>query len=50
MTSHLESMRHFSGERVIQLTEAHKRMRDAPNNQTVLFGGDLNLRDREVCH
>ncbi len=31
-----------------QLKIAFKEMRDAPDTETVLFGGDLSIRDSEV--
>lgn len=48
MTSHLESCRGHAGERMKQLQVVMQRMREAPNDVTVLFGGDTNLRDTEV--
>ncbi|XP_046702974.1 tyrosyl-DNA phosphodiesterase 2 [Silurus meridionalis] len=48
MTSHLESLKASSQERMNQLRRVWKRMREAPDSQTVIFGGDTNLRDREV--
>ncbi|KAL8589154.1 hypothetical protein ACOMHN_052492 [Nucella lapillus] len=47
MTSHLESTRSHAAERKRQLQTAFKRMKDSPSDRTVLFGGDLNLRDKE---
>ncbi|KAL4617095.1 hypothetical protein GN956_G21837 [Arapaima gigas] len=48
MTSHLESCKASSQERLNQLRRVWKRMREAPDNVTVIFGGDTNLRDWEV--
>ncbi|XP_036371817.1 tyrosyl-DNA phosphodiesterase 2 [Megalops cyprinoides] len=48
MTSHLESCKEQSQERMTQLKMVLKRIREAPDNITVLFGGDTNLRDTEV--
>ncbi|XP_062847358.1 tyrosyl-DNA phosphodiesterase 2 [Trichomycterus rosablanca] len=48
MTSHLESMKASSQERMNQIRRVWKRMKEAPDNQTVIFGGDTNLRDKEV--
>ena len=48
MTSHLESTAEHSAERVRQLRTSLKCMKDAPNERTVIFGGDLNMRDKEV--
>ncbi|XP_072536188.1 tyrosyl-DNA phosphodiesterase 2 isoform X2 [Salminus brasiliensis] len=48
MTSHLESVKTSSQERCNQLRRVWKRMKEAPDGQTVIFGGDTNLRDWEV--
>lgn len=48
MTSHLESCKDNSQERMNQLRRVWKRMREAADDHTVIFGGDTNLRDREV--
>ncbi|CAH1797223.1 unnamed protein product [Owenia fusiformis] len=48
MTSHLESTKDYRNARVAQLQMAFKEMREAPDDDTVVFGGDLNLRDKEV--
>lgn len=50
MTSHLESCKGHADERMKQLRVVMQRMREAPENVTVLFGGDTNLRDTEVGH
>lgn len=48
MTSHLESTASHRGERVRQLKIAFDQMMSCSSNMTVIFGGDLNLRDKEV--
>ena len=48
MTSHLESTASHAAERRRQLTTSFERMLAANPTKTVLFGGDLNLRDKEV--
>ncbi|KAJ8402992.1 hypothetical protein AAFF_G00359080 [Aldrovandia affinis] len=48
MTSHFESCKAQAQERMTQLKIVLKRMREAPDNVTVIFGGDTNLRDTEV--
>lgn len=48
MTSHLESCKAHSQERMKQLRVVTQRLREAPDDVTVLFGGDTNLRDTEV--
>lgn len=49
MTSHLESCKANSEERMKQLRVVMQKMTDAPEDVTVLFGGDTNLRDTEVA-
>ncbi|XP_038570886.1 tyrosyl-DNA phosphodiesterase 2-like isoform X2 [Micropterus salmoides] len=49
MTSHLESCKPNAAERMRQLRLVMKRMTEAPDDVTVLFGGDANLRDSEVA-
>uniref|UniRef100_A0A3B3VW69 Tyrosyl-DNA phosphodiesterase 2 n=1 Tax=Poecilia latipinna TaxID=48699 RepID=A0A3B3VW69_9TELE len=49
MTSHFESCKANSAERMRQLRLVMKAMSQAPDDQTVLFGGDTNLRDHEVA-
>ncbi|XP_041665971.1 uncharacterized protein LOC121524587 [Cheilinus undulatus] len=49
MTTHLESCKDHSQERMKQLRVAIEKMREAPADVTVLFGGDTNLRDTEVA-
>ncbi|XP_055081270.1 tyrosyl-DNA phosphodiesterase 2 isoform X2 [Periophthalmus magnuspinnatus] len=49
MTSHLESCKGHAEERMKQLRLVMQRMTNAPDDVTVLFGGDTNLRDTEVA-
>uniref|UniRef100_A0A1A7Y471 Tyrosyl-DNA phosphodiesterase 2 n=1 Tax=Iconisemion striatum TaxID=60296 RepID=A0A1A7Y471_9TELE len=49
MTSHLESCKGYAGERMKQLRLVMQRMKEAPEDVNVLFGGDTNLRDTEVA-
>lgn len=46
--SHLESTAEFAAERVRQFQRCLKEVESVPGNITVIFGGDLNLRDKEV--
>ncbi|CAF1103478.1 unnamed protein product [Adineta steineri] len=50
MTSHHESGTEeiASKERMEQLKLCFKHMTDAPSNRVVLFGGDLNIREKEL--
>ncbi|XP_072139648.1 tyrosyl-DNA phosphodiesterase 2 [Mobula birostris] len=48
MTSHLESTKEHSQERIKQLRTVLKKMEEVPEHATVIFGGDTNLRDSEV--
>ncbi|XP_029446632.1 tyrosyl-DNA phosphodiesterase 2 isoform X2 [Rhinatrema bivittatum] len=48
MTSHLESTKEHSKERLNQLKSVLEKMQKVPESTTVLFGGDTNLRDQEV--
>lgn len=48
MTSHLESTKEHAEERQRQLKVCFKAMEQADPDTTVVFGGDLNLRDTEV--
>ena len=50
MTSHLESCKSHAEERMKQLQVVMQRLKDAPDDVTVVFGGDTNLRDTEVNH
>jgi len=48
INSHLESTADFAEERMRQLRQAFDQMKGSKASQTVLFGGDLNMRDKEV--
>ncbi|XP_078449908.1 tyrosyl-DNA phosphodiesterase 2-like [Lampetra fluviatilis] len=48
LTSHLESTVSHTKERVRQLQQVLQRIALAPSNATTIFGGDTNLRDKEV--
>ncbi|XP_075682678.1 tyrosyl-DNA phosphodiesterase 2 [Rhinoderma darwinii] len=48
MTSHLESTKEHSNERLKQLDIVLKKIQEVPPSTTVLFAGDTNLRDKEV--
>lgn len=48
LTSHFESCKAHAEERMKQLRVVMQKMTDAPDDVTVLFGGDTNLRDTEV--
>ncbi|POI25802.1 hypothetical protein CIB84_010448, partial [Bambusicola thoracicus] len=47
MTSHLESTRDHSKERMKQLQIVLNKMQEESESTTVIFGGDTNLRDSE---
>ncbi|KAL6457480.1 hypothetical protein MHYP_G00344430 [Metynnis hypsauchen] len=49
MTSHLESCKDQATERMKQLGMVFQKIKEAPDNVTVIFGGDTNLRDSEVA-
>ncbi|KAI4897801.1 hypothetical protein NFI96_021946 [Prochilodus magdalenae] len=49
MTSHLESCKDQAAERMKQLGMVFQKIKEAPDNVTVIFGGDTNLRDSEVA-
>ncbi|NXL90175.1 TYDP2 phosphodiesterase, partial [Alectura lathami] len=49
MTSHLESTKDHSKERVKQLQIVLNKMKEESESATVIFGGDTNLRDSEVA-
>jgi tyrosyl-DNA phosphodiesterase 2 len=49
LTTHLESLASHSSERQRQLKLCFDAVSKAPKDHTVIFGGDLNLRDKEVC-
>ncbi|XP_062986524.1 tyrosyl-DNA phosphodiesterase 2 isoform X2 [Elgaria multicarinata webbii] len=48
MTSHLESTKKFSESRLMQLKLVLAKMTEVPESMTVIFGGDTNLRIKEV--
>ncbi|KAL3891595.1 hypothetical protein ACJMK2_003851 [Sinanodonta woodiana] len=48
LTSHLESTKEYGKERKNQLKIAFESVRRADADRTVIFGGDLNLRDDEL--
>ena len=49
MTSHLESLRDYGGERVRQLKIAFQKMSELQkSDKASIFGGDLNIREAEV--
>uniref|UniRef100_A0A669BVH5 Tyrosyl-DNA phosphodiesterase 2 n=1 Tax=Oreochromis niloticus TaxID=8128 RepID=A0A669BVH5_ORENI len=48
MTSHFESCKENTAERLNQLHVVKRRFKCAPDDVTVVFGGDTNLRDAEV--
>lgn len=47
MTSHLESTKDHAAERLKQLKTAFKELQTVSENETGIFGGDLNMRDKE---
>ncbi|XP_022314579.2 tyrosyl-DNA phosphodiesterase 2-like isoform X2 [Crassostrea virginica] len=49
MTSHLESTKDFAEERKEQLRRCFEEIKAQPATHNVLFGGDLNLRDKELA-
>uniref|UniRef100_A0A670XX57 Tyrosyl-DNA phosphodiesterase 2 n=1 Tax=Pseudonaja textilis TaxID=8673 RepID=A0A670XX57_PSETE len=49
MTSHLESTKDHSEERLKQLKLVLAKMAEVPESSSVIFGGDTNLRDKEVA-
>ncbi len=50
MTTHHESRAqdNISNQRIEQLKICFQRMINAPSDRIVLFGGDLNMREKEV--
>ncbi|XP_064488702.1 tyrosyl-DNA phosphodiesterase 2-like [Ornithodoros turicata] len=48
MNTHLESTAEFSAARKDQLKKCFKACRKEPEDKTVIFAGDLNLRDSEM--
>ncbi|GAA6078343.1 tyrosyl-DNA phosphodiesterase 2 [Tachysurus ichikawai] len=49
MTSHLESCKDQAAKRMKQLKVVLQNVKEEPDNMTVIFGGDTNLRDSEVA-
>ena len=49
LNTHLESTQEHSEERVRQLEKCLDIMTRRPGDRTVIFGGDLNMRDKEVA-
>ncbi|XP_034285168.1 tyrosyl-DNA phosphodiesterase 2 [Pantherophis guttatus] len=49
MTSHLESTKDHSEERLKQLKLVLAKIAEVPESSSVIFGGDTNLRDKEVA-
>lgn len=48
MNTHLESTADFAEQRTVQFFKCLKKCVKEPAERTVIFGGDLNLRDSEV--
>ncbi|CAE1267020.1 TDP2 [Acanthosepion pharaonis] len=48
INTHLESMGSHSAERKKQLKAGFQKVQEADNSRTVIFGGDLNLREKEL--
>lgn len=48
MTSHLESTKNYRAERIGQLQTVLTSITEQPEQATVVFGGDTNLRDSEL--
>ena len=48
LNTHLESMEYFADERMRQLKECFDIMTQSPADRTVIFAGDLNIKDEEV--
>ncbi len=48
MTTHLESTKEYSKQRIDQLRKGFKEALGQDKKTLVIFGGDLNLRDNEV--
>ncbi len=49
MTTHLESLPQYKKQRLDQLKQCFDKCLDFPQNYNVIFGGDLNLEENEVC-
>ena len=48
LNTHLESTVEYAKQRIEQLRKCFKEITDQEKNTLVIFGGDLNLRDKEV--
>ena len=48
LNTHLESTAEHAEERTRQLEKCFEIMSKRPGDRTVIFGGDLNSRDKEV--
>lgn len=48
MTSHLESTKNYGEARKQQLKQCFEYIKNREADRTVVFGGDLNIRDKEV--
>lgn len=48
LNTHLESMSYSSEVRQVQLRRCFRQCKKEPPGKTVIFGGDMNLRDHEV--
>lgn len=48
LNTHLESTADFTAERVRQFQKSLKELQSVERGRTVIFAGDLNLRDKEV--
>lgn len=48
LNTHLESMGYSTEVRKVQLRRCFRMVKKEPAEKTVIFGGDLNLRDKEV--
>lgn len=49
MNTHLESTKEHAEERQAQLKRAFEMMAKTDCDVSIIFAGDLNLRDTEVC-
>lgn len=49
ITSHLESTKEYGVERKRQLKEVFNTVCKEPKGNTILFGGDFNMRDKELA-
>ena len=48
INTHLESTKDFVSTRLVQLKSSFKTINSIDKKSTVIYGGDLNLRDSEV--